>query len=76
MNQPKITFEEELTWTCHICGERRPDALIGVVTTVWEHPAEHIPVTQHVRYCTDRPACVAAAPSVRWFPDLVPLEGA
>lgn len=56
-----------LHWTCHVCGEYRPDAVMGVLTTHWRSPVG-IPVTQHVRYCKDRPACVNDAPAVRWLP--------
>ena len=47
-------------WDCHVCGDRRPDAKISVA----EHAitdARGITVTQHVRYCNDRPMCERTA---------------
>jgi hypothetical protein len=57
-----------MTWTCMVCGDERPDAQIGVA---------HRPIPGHifrtgqppsfpdarvnVRYCLDRPVCVAEA---------------
>ena len=47
---------DNITWTCHVCGERRPDSKISV--------AKHRLITdtgiemgQNVRYCNDNPAC-------------------
>lgn len=50
---------EGLTWTCHICGDERPDALISVRKV----PAEMggVNFEQNVRYCNDRPACAEAS---------------
>lgn len=50
------------TWTCHICKEERPDELIAVHT---EKIASRLgPVSAHVRYCKDNPACQQAAPAL------------
>lgn len=57
-----------ITWTCHICHEERPDAAIGVRATdvSEEHGLPKGTMLQNVRYCVDRPACAAAAPSFRF----------
>ena len=44
-------------WTCHVCGDLRPDARIGVRTEV-EHLPGDVVVRHNVRYCNDREACV------------------
>jgi hypothetical protein len=47
------------TWTCHVCGEERPDDAISVhkhLRTVGK-----INFTENVRYCNDRPECVEGA---------------
>ena len=58
-----------LTWTCHICLTRRPDALIAVRVT--DRSAEwHLPpgtFQEHVRYCVDRPACVERAKTMSFL---------
>jgi len=53
----------DLTWTCHICSVERPDRYISVFT--------HEVVTElgvrlrvNIRYCNDRPDCMADAPTV------------
>lgn len=61
---------DNLTWTCMICGNRRPDAKISVWKTDLSEqyglPPGH--VTQNVRYCNDREACVKAAPHKKLGP--------
>jgi hypothetical protein len=47
-----------LTWPCMVCGEWRPDALISVAHRYIVHFPES---TFTVRYCNDRPECVAFA---------------
>lgn len=51
-------------WTCHVCGDYRPDALISVVST--RRMVGGVEVTQNVRYCIDREACVRGALDVRF----------
>lgn len=51
------------TWTCHICGDERPDVRISV----YSFPIDGLPnATRNVRYCNDRPECFRGA---RHFPD-------
>jgi hypothetical protein len=43
-------------WTCHVCGEERPDDRISVYT-------EEVGIASvNVRFCNDRPACQEGAP--------------
>jgi len=50
---------EDLTWTCHVCGERRPDDKISVFSRD-DSGKYNLPkgtVTTNVRYCNDRSDC-------------------
>ena len=52
----------KLTWTCHICGQERPDAQISVHTRV--HPIEGCGGTtmrENIRYCNDNADCFLRA---------------
>lgn len=54
------------TWTCHVCGDRRPDERISV------HKSERefvwgTTVTENVRYCNDRPACREGAATITFL---------
>ena len=54
------TMFDDLTWTCHVCGDERPDAIISV------HQRHRfllgdVPVTENIRYCNDRPECQQGA---------------
>lgn len=63
---------DDITWTCLVCGDDRPDRLISVHTTEIAYPIPGRPdysITQNVRFCNDRPACVAGAPAVTFFPE-------
>jgi hypothetical protein len=46
----------DITWTCHICGDERPDAAISVRSH--ESEMHGIKWTQNIRYCNDRPECI------------------
>lgn len=54
-------------WTCHVCGEKRPDAMIGVYKSDISASIGLVPgtVRHNVRHCKDRPACVEGAPKVK-----------
>ena len=62
-------MSEEITWTCHICGVRRLDALIAVAS--YDTSAEFdLPIgtmRQNVRYCSDKPECVEGVKTYRFF---------
>jgi hypothetical protein len=53
------------TWSCHVCGEIRPDERISVYSK--EVEINNIKIKQNVRYCNDRPACVEGASHVDWM---------
>jgi len=48
-----------LTWTCHICGDERPDDKISVFSKSLEIPG--VEAKQNVRYCNDRQKCIDGA---------------
>lgn len=56
-----------ITWTCHICGDERPDDRISVVSS--DLSAEYgLPpgvMGQNVRYCNDREMCRIGAQTKR-----------
>lgn len=58
-----------LTWTCHVCGDERPDLSIAVfkrdVST--DHGLPIGSMFTNVRHCSDRPKCRAGAEGVQWF---------
>lgn len=52
----------DLTWTCHVCGDERPDRFISV------HKAQNVSPSGisfqvNTRYCNDRAQCAAGAPA-------------
>lgn len=55
---------ENLTWTCHVCGEERPDRFISVFTT--QVLFGEIPIKQNVRHCNDRTECIEGAKNIQW----------
>lgn len=60
---------EDLTWTCLVCGQERPDAVIGV-TYQPVRGLEHVfpdTVRFNVRHCTDRPVCCLIASRPDWL---------
>lgn len=58
-NQLIIGGEME-TWTCHICGERRPDDKISVVSKPVVLNGRVVG-EQNIRYCNDNPECAEKA---------------
>lgn len=55
------------SWTCHICGDERPDDKISV-RQHQETMENGVEVTQNVRYCNDRRYCVLASIDYRHMP--------
>ncbi len=57
-----------ITWTCHICGEERPDNMIAVHKTDLssEHGLPPETMQQNVRYCKDKPDCFTEALNFRF----------
>lgn len=56
-----------ITWTCHICGQERPDEQISVhkrdVSKEYGLPAGTM--KENVRYCNDNPDCTRKAETFR-----------
>ncbi len=57
---------ENLTWTCHVCHERRPDNCISVFTKDISGGYDLKPgtVKENIRYCNDKLECINGAPTV------------
>ena len=55
----------DLTWTCHVCGDGRPDATISVhkIDRSKEHGLPPLHYVVNIRYCNDRAACREGAPT-------------
>ena len=56
------------TWTCHICGEERPDDKISVLTKPLVIRGRYCGA-QNIRYCNDRRACIEGAKEFGFFKD-------
>lgn len=53
---------DALTWTCMVCRDQRPDAVISVAYRPLKGMETSFPGARvNVRYCNDRPECVAYA---------------
>lgn len=50
---------KDITWTCHICGDERPDSKISVHSRTTVHG--NVPITENIRYCNDRLSCYEGA---------------
>lgn len=46
---------DNITWTCHICREERPDNKISVRSK--PVIVLGVEIGQNIRYCNDRPEC-------------------
>lgn len=62
-----MNSQDSLTWTCHVCGDERPDRAISVYKRDMSAKFNLPPgtVQQNVRYCNDRPECVEGAKTVQ-----------
>jgi hypothetical protein len=58
--------ETPAMWTCHICGEERPDSSISVHQRRETDPRFPGAKTQTVRYCNDQPLCTFGATVLRF----------
>ena len=65
---------EDIVWSCHICGEVRPDCKIYVHTTKLK--VGGVEFDQNVRYCNDNPSCVNKAPSFSFLKSSTRVEEA
>ena len=61
-------MEYELTWTCMVCGKRRPDEFISVYNRDDSSEFHLTPgsVISHIRYCNDNEACKEKAKIFNW----------
>lgn len=57
------------SWTCHICGDERPDERISVRQHITNADGGFT-VTQNVRYCNDRTHCIVESINYRHIPGL------
>jgi len=67
-----MSQELQITWSCHICGDERPDRFIGVFSTDISADIS-LPLgtaRQNIRHCLDRQECVLRAKSKRFFRDV------
>lgn len=55
-----------LTWTCHVCGDERPDPFISVLSTK-RTTLNNVELQENVRYCNDRSECIEGAKHVSWI---------
>ena len=56
-----------IEWTCHVCGELRPDDKISVHSRTVTLTLNNVPMTENVRYCNDNQECIDGAKKVRWI---------
>jgi hypothetical protein len=55
-------FPRDLSWTCHVCGENRPDSAISVAHRPLRGMEDRYPqVRFNARYCNDRIECITVA---------------
>lgn len=52
-------------WTCHVCGDYRPDSKISVHST--DTMFSGVSLQQNVRYCNDRLECREGAKNIKWI---------
>jgi hypothetical protein len=55
-----LRWHQTLTWTCHVCGDERPDGQISVVSEMFTIGGAEGQV--NLRYCNDRAGCASRAP--------------
>lgn len=52
-------FFSDLTWTCHVCEDERPDENIAVYSR--KVTRNGVTFQENIRYCSDRPECAKGA---------------
>lgn len=64
-----ITQANDLTWTCMVCGKRRPDSSISVFTRddSHEYGMSLGSVKTNIRHCNDNNKCPEGAKTVDIF---------
>lgn len=67
---PPTGIWPDLSWTCHVCGNDRPDAQISVFSKTADDKGMYLDVvvdaqmTVNVRYCNDKDECKSGAEAV------------
>lgn len=61
-----ISDLSDLTWTCHICGEERPDDKISVKTKPLIKNGHQLG-EQNIRYCNDKEKCIKDVETFTFF---------
>jgi len=56
-----------LTWTCHICGDTRPDDKISVLSKPLIVGGVDTGGQQNIRYCNDNQQCIDGAKDFSFF---------
>jgi hypothetical protein len=61
-----------------VCGETRPDEKITVLTRDRSdlYALPRGTVAEHIRYCNDKPQCVAGSKFKSFFPPFAPVDSA
>lgn len=54
-----------MRWTCHVCGQERPDAKIAVHSTL--HTVNGVTAQENIRYCVDNIECAAKAAEITFL---------
>lgn len=64
-----IRINVPITWTCHVCGKRRPDDKIAVLHRDMSARLKLAPGTAHenIRHCNDTQACIDGAKTFSFF---------
>ncbi len=55
----------ELTWSCHVCGDIRPDDRISVQSNKVMIGA--VEAQENIRYCNDKPTCIEGSKEVTFL---------
>lgn len=61
-------------WTCHICGEERPNNNISVLIKPYDLDHKFV-AQQHIRYCNDRPECIKGAQTFSFLKEEAENDG-
>lgn len=60
-------MEGRLTWTCHICGDTKPDDKISVFSKPLIIDGVDTGGQQNIRYCNDNQQCIDGAKDFSFF---------
>ena len=60
-------YFKDLTWTCHICKEERPDDKISVRTSPLLTADGKEIGSQNIRYCNDKIDCIEKSKTFKFI---------